>query len=390
MIRLFDSLFPNPLKNIDMKKFLFALALLLICFPAFSQSGTGAFSFEGLQRDYRFYVPTAYNPATPAPLVFNLHGYTSNGQQQEFYSNMNAVADTAGFIVCYPNGVSNSWNSGFTPPYYGGVNDVGFLSVLIDSLSAQFNIDPARIYSCGMSNGGFMSLRLACDLESRIAAVGSVTGTMTSLQFANCNASRAVPVVQIHGDLDATVAYFGNALSQPVDSVLAYWRSVNGCTAAAVYDTLPDLVQEGSTVTTQYYGGCNGGTEVLHYKVANGGHTWPGAFPIPAGITNQDIDASVELWRFFLRHTHPNPVTVGVEEALVEVPTLSYAIDGNAWLLEGNGMALGYELWSLKGQRIQVGELDQGEREKVDATGLSAGMYVFRFSNGASLRAIRW
>ena len=159
----------------------------------------------GVTRSYRLYVPPSYTGTVPVPLVFNLHGYTSNATQQEFYSGMNAVADTAGFIVCYPDGINNAWNSGFTPPYHSGVDDVGFISALIDLLGTAYNVNLARVYACGMSNGGYMSFRLACDLDERIAAVASVTGSMSTLQASNCTAARAVPVCQIHGDDDQTV-----------------------------------------------------------------------------------------------------------------------------------------------------------------------------------------
>lgn len=373
-----------------MIRFLVLLLLLAGPLATFAQTSTGNLQYGGLTRDYRVHVPPSYNASTPAALVFNLHGYTSNALQQEFYSGMNAVADTAGFIVCYPNGVNNAWNSAFTPPYNGGVDDVGFISVLIDELASQYNIDLARVYSCGMSNGGFMSFRLACDLENRIAAIGSVTGTMSVTQFANCNASRPVPVLQIHGDLDPTVAYYGNGLSEPVDSVLSYWRQVNGCVNPVVHDTLPDLVAEGSTVTTQHWGGCQAGTEVLHYKVANGGHTWPGAFPIPTGITNQDIDASVEIWKFFLRHTHPNPILVGVEEEMGAAgPRLGNSAHGGGWILMGAESDLEYEVRNVAGQLVMRGDLEQGERLVLENGGLARGLYVIRFSNGSSLKAVR-
>ena len=163
-----------------------------------------------------------------------------------------------------------------------------------------------------------MSFRLACELEDRIAAIASVTGTMTTLQTDNCVPSRPMPVLQIHGTLDAVVSYPGNTISLGIDSVINYWRTANGCTAPVVTYNFPDISFEGSTVESFTYGGCTDGVEVVHYRVENGGHTWPGAFPIPAGITNQDIDASVEIWRFFNRWTHPNPVLVSREEAIPE------------------------------------------------------------------------
>ncbi len=356
--------------------------LMALPFSIFSQTVTGSFDFGGVSRNYRVHIPPGYNGSSPVPLVFNLHGYTSNALQQEFYSDMNSVADTAGFIVCYADGIGNAWNSGFTPPYFGGIDDVGFISVLIDTLSANYNIDPARVYSCGMSNGGFMSFRLACELEDRIAAIASVTGTMTTLQTSNCTPSRPMPVLQIHGTLDATVAYLGNALSLPVDSVINYWRVANGCTAPVVNTNLPDLVLEGSTVSTQSYTGCTDGVEVLHYKVANGGHTWPGAFPIPSGITNQDIDASVEIWNFFKRFSHPNPILVGLEEDFprANFPTIGPNPVLDQLRLKEIPVGLEIEVIDLQGRAIYPKKMvDQTELE-IPTESWAPGIYLIRMS----------
>lgn len=293
---------------------LFVAGILVLASFATAQTTVHSFSFGGTTRSYRLHLPANYTGSAAVPLVFNLHGYTSNAMQQEFYAGMNAVSDTAGFIVCFPDGLNNSWNSGFQLPYYGGVDDVGFISVLIDSLQAGYNIDPARVYACGMSNGGFMSYRLACDLESRIAAIASVTGSMTTLQLNNCQCSRTMPVFEIHGTADATVPYNTNSLSMGIDSVMRYWRAHNACMGLALYDTLPNYnALDSSYVTRQIYGGCTDNVEVLHYKVEGGGHSWPGAiFQIPNVVTNEDINSSVEIWRFFSRFVHPNPVLTQV------------------------------------------------------------------------------
>lgn len=356
--------------------------LLASSFSAFSQTVTGSFNFGGLSRGYRVHIPPTYTGNNPVPLVFNLHGITSNAIQQELYSDMNSVADTAGFIVCYADGFNNAWNSGFTSPYFGGVDDVGFISVLIDSISAQYNIDPSRVYSCGMSNGGFMSFRLACELEDRIAAIASVTGTMTTLQTDNCVPSRPMPVLQIHGTLDPTVAYGGNSLSLPIDSVLNYWRVANGCTAAVVNTNLPDVVLEGSTVSTQLYAGCTDGVEVLHYKVDNGGHTWPGAFPIPTGITNQDIDASEEIWKFFKRFSHPNPVLVGVEsqEQGPSFPSIGPNPVRNKLFLRGIRSNLAIEILDVNGRTIFAATVYEEGDFEIETSNWAAGIYLLRMS----------
>lgn len=356
--------------------------LLVITTPTHSQTVTGAFDFGGVNRTYRVHIPPTYTGTDPVPLVFNLHGITSNATQQELYSDMNSVADTAGFIVCYANGVGNAWNSGFTTPYFGGVDDVGFISVLIDTISANYNIDPARVYSCGMSNGGFMSFRLACELEDRIAAIASVTGTMTTLQTDNCVPSRPIPILQIHGTLDPTVAYFGNSLSLPVDSVINYWRVANGCTAPVVNTNLPNIVLEGSTVSTQSYTGCTDGVEVLHYKVDNGGHTWPGTFPIPTGITNQDIDGSEEIWKFFKRFTHPNPVLVGVGSGVENTffPSVAPNPVSDQLRLKGIPTGLELEIIDLQGRVIFNQIFEEQSEATIPASSWAPGIYLLRMS----------
>src|SRR3990172_6409632 len=157
---------------------LFALLNILLLIPtiSYAQVQQGSFVFEGYTRTYLVYLPPNYNGVDPMPVVFNLHGWTLDMTQQMNYSKMNEVADTAGFIVVYPNAVDATWSSGIAT--FAGRNDVGFLNVLIDTLAAHYSINLQRIYSCGFSNGGFMSYRLACELSNRIPAIASVAGTI--------------------------------------------------------------------------------------------------------------------------------------------------------------------------------------------------------------------
>ncbi|MFN8393692.1 MAG: PHB depolymerase family esterase [Bacteroidia bacterium] len=341
--------------------------------------------FGGLTRSYRLHLPTNYTGATPVPLVFNLHGYTSNAQQQELYSEMNAVADTAGFILCYPDGVNNAWNSGFTLPYYSGVDDVGFISTLIDVISGQYNIDPARVYSCGMSNGGYMSYRLACDLENRIAAIASVTGSMTLIQQLNCSCNRPMPVLQIHGTADATVPYIGGSGSMGIDDVIGYWKSHNQCAAPATLDTLANIsLTDFSTVTTQWYPSCDSGVEVGLFKVEGGSHTWPGAtYLIPGLVTNQDFEASIEIWKFFYRFRHPNATLTSVNGAPVEhTPIVSpnpvVLGRGNDQLkVSGLGPEARLQLMDLHGQAVATWTA-AGEVSEMDMGKFPSGIYLLQ------------
>lgn len=288
-------------------KVLFLMAFLLLMKPLHISAQTtitGSFVWDGIERDYRLYIPAAYDPQTPTPLLFNLHGYGSNNIEQEFYGDFRPVADTAVFIIAHPNGAvdltgNRAWNTfGAT-----AVDDVGFLSALIDTISAGYNIDDQRIYSAGMSNGGFMSYDLACFLSDRIAAVASVTGSMLWTRFAACNPDRPIPVMQIHGTADATVPYNGNFFFAHIDSLVSFWVNHNNCFPNPEIIEVPDIdPNDGCSAEQHIFSGGDNGSSVEFYKVLGGGHSWPGA-PINLNITNMDFSASEEIWRFFSQFT---------------------------------------------------------------------------------------
>ena len=263
-----------------------------------------SFVFEGLTRDYRIYIPAIYNSNTPVPLLFNLHGYTSNNIEQELYADFRPIADTANFIIVHPNGTpdaggSLNWNNfGLSQ-----INDLGFLDALIDTISNNYNINLNRVYSTGMSNGGFMSYDLACQLSNRIAAIASVTGTMLTAKLNACNPSRVVPVMQIHGTADATVPYLGNFAFAPVETLVEAWVEKNNCNTTPIETQIPNINTTDLTTATRflYTGGTNGNT-VEFYKITGGGHSWPGA-PINVNVTNMDFSACREIWRFFSQYS---------------------------------------------------------------------------------------
>jgi len=285
------------------------LTVILLAFTSVSLFGqTGSFQFDGILRDYIVHEPIGYDDSTALPLVINMHGYGSNAFQQAFYSNMNPVADSENFFVVYPNGVSNEWNVGFQgQDYLNGTDDVGFISALIDTIMNSYAIDPARVYSTGMSNGGFMSYRLACDLNNRIAAIASVTGSMTNIMASNCTNPPPFPIMEIHGTLDSIVPYEGGGAFLHIDSVVQFWVTNNLCNPLPVVEDLPDNVNsDGSTITKYAWNNCDGSTRVVLLKVINGEHTWPGA-PINIGITCMDINGSQAIWDFF------NQIPIGTQ-----------------------------------------------------------------------------
>lgn len=287
--------------------FLFAVA------PNFLMSQTtisGSFYFDGILRTYRLYIPASYVPDQKAALVLNLHGYGSNALEQEFYGDFRPIADTAGFLIVHPNGTIDGGGSQFWNTFgTSGVDDVGFLSALIDTINAGYPIDLTRVYSTGMSNGGFMSYSLACGLSERIAAIASVTGTMVASELNACNPQRPVPVMQIHGTADGVVPYNGNFLFVPVPDLNDFWIDFNQCNLVPEVTQLPDIdPDDGCTAEHYLWQDGDNFSSVEHYKVIGGGHSWPGA-PVIVDITNMDFSASEEIWRFFSQYNIDGLIT---------------------------------------------------------------------------------
>ncbi|KAF0195712.1 MAG: hypothetical protein FD166_2885, partial [Bacteroidetes bacterium] len=201
-----------------MKKILLIIIICTFISGDTNSQVTGNFVFDGITRSWIVYLPAGFNAEESLPLMIALHGYTQNGQEIMQFSDFNTIADTGRFVVVYPNGVDNAWNVGFS----GGstADDVGFLSALIDTLHQQYNIDYERVYATGLSNGGFMSYRLACELGNRIAAIAPVAGTMTDESLLACAPQRMMPVLHIHGTADLIVNYNGGFGIRSVEQVL--------------------------------------------------------------------------------------------------------------------------------------------------------------------------
>jgi polyhydroxybutyrate depolymerase len=288
-----------------MKIFNSVVFFLLTLVSFGQQTINGSITHGGIQRTYILYVPAGYSATNPAPLVLNFHGLTSNASAQMFYGEFRPIADTAGFLLVAPQGTINPqgdtyWNAGFG----GVVDDVSFTEALIDSLSATYNINQEMVYSTGMSNGGYMSYYLACNLSNRIAAIASVTGAMTKGLPTACNAQHPTPVMEIHGDADVTVPYTGNFVSESTQAGLDYWINYNNANTTPNVTTLANIsTTDNSSVEHYIYTRGDSCVEVEHYKILNGGHTWPGA-PVNTGSgnTNHDIEASLLIWEFFLKY----------------------------------------------------------------------------------------
>jgi polyhydroxybutyrate depolymerase len=270
---------------------------------------SGTIISSGEKRAYLLHVPESYNEATPVALVIAIHGFAEWPAHEALISHWNDVADEEGFIVVYPSGTRfpKRWRaSGTATNGDDPLIDVHFITDLIDHLQAQYNIDPARIYANGLSNGGGMSYLLACSLSERIAAVGSIAGAYL-YPLGDCSPTRPVPMMVFHGTADPVVPYRGGpsrSFEVPFPFIPAwvkgYATSVNHCSPA------PELFpSSGNDISGMRYMGCDQDAEVVFYSIAGGGNSWPGGDPIPywiVGKTSQSIDATRVMWEFFQAH----------------------------------------------------------------------------------------
>ncbi len=347
---------------------------------------------DGMERSYILYVPNSYDANTPAPLVFNLHGYGSNANEQMWYGDFQSLANANGFLVCHPDG---SLLDGVTHWNVGGwtlestTDDVGFLDALIDELSENYTINQKRIYSTGMSNGGFMSFELACQLSHRIAAVASVTGSMTPQTLQNCSPERPVPVMQIHGIEDPTVPYVGDPLwTLSIEEVMAYWQEQNLCGIANDEIMLPNTnTADGTEVFLTVYTDCESEVTNEHFRIEGGAHTWPGtSFAFPG--TSLDINASEEIWRFFSQYDLDGLIPTSSAQDIQNARFLSVFPNPSAEWIEIVGLEVGekYTIQSMDGSTVFQGIKCQTD-ERIDVTKHASGIYFVQVE-GQSLKFV--
>jgi len=259
------------------------------------------------ERSYVLHVPSNLDHDKPSPLVLVFHGRLGTGRLMEKMTGFSDLANK-GFIVVYPDGVGRSWNvgHGVGVAQSKDVDDVGFIARLIDVLSSKFNLDQRRIYAAGMSNGGMLAYRLACELKGRFAAVASVAGPLPPETAHHCTDPGLVSILHIHGTDDTIVPWAGGETSSggnilSVDETVQHWVGAEKCSER------PETTLVKGNVSCHSYLGCTQGVVVSLCRVEGGGHTWPGAKPLGlldavVGPTNQDVNASELIWDFFSHH----------------------------------------------------------------------------------------
>ena len=300
----------------------------LILYPA--PSGTdkrGSFNHDNLERTFHVHLPSSYDKTGQIPLVIALHGKGGNGESMVLVTRkgFNKLAERDGFIVVYPDGIELNWNDGRMDEesndraHRENIDDVGFISALIDTLIKDYNVDPKRVYITGISNGAILSYRLACELSHKITAIAPVDGNIPLLLLGECSPSLPVSVLAINNINDPLVPFeggeiyghfhrvkLGKVLS--VNESIGFWVNFNKCSTIPIVTEEPDRdPKDGTRVTRKEYISEGDGTEVILYSIDGGGHTWPGGFQyLPAwiiGKTSRDIDANEVIWSFFKKHS---------------------------------------------------------------------------------------
>ncbi|MGK0391205.1 MAG: polyhydroxybutyrate depolymerase [Maribacter sp.] len=363
---------------------IFLLANCLFISSSYAQTDLQlTLEYDGITRDYRIHLPPQYTGGVSLPLVLNLHGNTSNAVQQEFYTQFVPLSNEKGFIVCHPDGLpipggtGNTWNVSFQ----GGADtdDTGFISALIDRLHIDYDIDLTRVYSTGMSNGGYMSYKLACE-TNRIAAIASVTGSMVPSELANCSPIRATPIMQIHGTTDPVVPYEGAVWTTGIESLVDWWVAHNGCMDGPAITDVPDInTDDGCTAELYEYTSCDDGTKVEFYKITNGGHTWPeGLVETGAGNTNRDFNASAIIWEFFSQYQFVGATSVSnIAKDLEMNIAPNPAKDLVTIQIEGVHI-LSVELYNILGELVYNQQLEGNYNVEIPVSNLSKGTYILK------------
>lgn len=294
---------------------------------------SSALNWQNRQRLFSFHRPVSVRNAGRLPLVMVLHDGGGSPERMADITLINHLADRDGFMVVYPSAIDRFWNDGRKKaPGDKSIDDVGFLMAVRDRMIKSFNADPQRVYLVGLSEGGMMAMRLACESARGFAAMATVNASMPVDLATRCKPNAQIPAMMIAGTSDPVIPYTGGDVNLfdetagkvlPVMETADAWRQNNGCAAEMPVRELPDReTSDGSVVRVHGWDKCRAGAVVQLYEIQRGGHTWPGTGRQLArlrqfvlGRPNMDFDATAKIWEFvssFKRPTSPFDVVASV------------------------------------------------------------------------------
>jgi len=368
---------------------LFTIAITMLSFTSLTaqQFLNETILHDGETREYRIYIPASYQSTEAVPLLFNFHGGGGNIADQIAIADMRSIADTANFIVVYPQALPDP-NDGGSPNWLrkdpSDIDDVFFVDAMIDTIISQYTIQEDRIYACGYSLGGEFSYDLACRLNDRVAAVGVVARTMNTIISGDCNPTHPTGMLTILGTDDFVSPYDGVIFGGfkwylSADEVHEYWATHNNTAATPIISTLPNLsTSDGSTVERHTWTDGDNCTTVEHLKVLGGGHDWPGSFG------NMDIDASLEIWNYVSNFNLEGMINCA-SSSTDEIDTNNFSIYPNPTNSIINIEVemiqdLDFQLLNLTGQAVLNGSFNSNTHQ-VDISRLTEGVYFLKIGN---------
>jgi polyhydroxybutyrate depolymerase len=259
---------------------------------------------DGWNRKVLFMKPVVAAPEK-APLIVMLHYRGGNAKDMANLTQIGRVIRDFGAWAVLPEALLGGWKK--NPAELPTIDDVGFIAAVIKDAIQNYPVDPKRVYIAGYSEGGFMTLRFACERSDLIAAGFVVAGAMLKSLADVCAPTSVLPMTFVNGTSDSSVNYNGSfgVLSAPETAM--YWSSLNACVQAGPAFALPNLTDDGTTVSKLTYTQCLGTKDVDFFTINKGGHTWPGVNPhrMHLGRTSYDIDGTNTMWEFFQRYARP-------------------------------------------------------------------------------------
>ena len=299
------------------------LSFILLFFHHFSFSQSQdldkTITVDGRTREYMIHLPSSFNNSSKLPIIFAFHGGGGEYKKTIRYYNLNGLADDNGFIVVYPNAINKAWSmSGVSSRVRNidnNVDDVKFISTLLDNLVANYKVDDKHVFCTGISRGGIFSLYLAWQLSDRIKAIAPVCASIPHAISGAYVFNHPTSVLLINGTEDPLINYNGGpgklnhrnaesetAMMVPTEELINKIVKLNNCHSSAVVTNMPDVDKNDGCTATDYKYLCDSSLIEL-IKVNNGGHTWPGAVQyLPKMIIGKvcrDFNAEEKIFEFF-------------------------------------------------------------------------------------------
>ena len=358
---------------------------MIVAFGSFGQVNS-SIQHDGLTRDFVYYTPSNWNANQQLPLLIVLHGLTQTGNGIMNITDFNTIAEDNNFIVCYPDGINNSFNANMNVTV-STADDLGFIESLFSYFEQNMNSDPLKRYLTGFSTGGFMCHKLACESSLCFAAIATVSGNMSDTVHTNCSPTNLTSVLHIHGTADPIVSYFGSPTSGvPVDTTIEKWRNYLGCNITPTITAMPDNNIFDLSYPERYTHSSCGDYSLELIKITGGGHQWPGIPTLVGGLGNINMDfySPQIIWEFLENKSCPSSSSVK-EDLFSRINVYPNPTPDQITIdIKGYVGLVNLELYDLQGRLLKI-----TADIALSLSEFSKGIYILKVSYGEIKEKIR-